>query len=424
MFDLRDLQENFDVYEKAWASRSNPELLKSAEAIRTSLQIRKDLIRRHEELLAERNRASEEIAKLKQAGQDVAPAIAKQKELGPQVKDAEKKLQDFQTDFDQRIASLPNLPFSSVPVGKSADDNKEVNRWGTPKEFSFAVKSHEVLGELRGWMNFEKASQITGARFSILKGAAARLERALIQFMLDRHTQKNSYEEVVPPFLANETALYGTGNLPKFKEDLFKIEGFPYFLIPTAEVPLSNLHSGEILKLEDLPKYYTAYTPCFRSEAGSHGKDLKGLIRQHQFNKVELVKLVHPEKSEEEHEKMRKDAESILEALELPYRTVVLCTGDMGFASRKTFDLEVWLPSQKQYREISSVSNCGDFQARRMMTRFKDAAGKTQYVHTLNGSGLAVGRTLIAILENYQNEDGSVSIPPSLQSYMDGRSKI
>jgi seryl-tRNA synthetase len=424
MFDLKDLQENFENYQKAWALRGNPELLKSTESLKASLQTRKELIRKQEELLAERNRASEEIAKLKQAGQDVAPAIAKQKELGPQVKEAESKLQEFQIGFEAQIASLPNLPFPSVPVGKSAEENQEVRRWGEIRKFSFAVKSHEVLGEARGWMSFEKATQITGARFSILKGAAARLERALIQFMLDQHTQKNGYEEIVPPFIANENALFGTGNLPKFKEDLFKLEGFPFFLIPTAEVPLSNLHCGDILKLEDLPKSYTAYTPCFRSEAGSHGKDLKGLIRQHQFNKVELVKIVAPEKSDEAHEKMRRDAESILEALGLPYRTVVLCTGDMGFASRKTFDLEVWLPSQNQYREISSVSNCGDFQARRMMTRFKDSNGKTQYVHTLNGSGLAVGRTLIALLENYQNENMKVTIPEALRPYMNGSAEI
>lgn len=424
MFDLKDLQENFENYQKAWALRGNPELLKSTESLKSSLQTRKELIRKQEELLAERNRASEEISKLKQSGQDVAPAIAKQKELGPQVKEAESRLQEFQIGFEAQIASLPNLPFPSVPVGKSAEENQEVRRWGEIRKFSFAVKSHEVLGEARGWMSFEKATQITGARFSILKGAAARLERALIQFMLDQHTQKNGYEEIVPPFIANENALFGTGNLPKFKEDLFKLEGFPFFLIPTAEVPLSNLHCGEILKLEDLPKSYTAYTPCFRSEAGSHGKDLKGLIRQHQFNKVELVKIVAPEKSEEAHEKMRRDAESILEALGLPYRTVVLCTGDMGFASRKTFDLEVWLPSQNQYREISSVSNCGDFQARRMMTRFKDSNGKTQYVHTLNGSGLAVGRTLIALLENYQNENMKVTIPEALRPYMNGTVEI
>ncbi len=423
MFDLKDLLDNFDHYLKAWASRNNSELLKTAEALQSELQTRKELIREHEDLLAERNRASDQIAQLKKAGQDVAPAIAKQKELGPKVKAAEAKLQEFQTSFEAKISSLPNIPFSSVPVGKGAEDNQEVRKWGEIKAFDFTVKSHEVLGEERGWMNFEKATQISGARFSILKGSAARLERALIQFMLDVHT-KNSYEEICPPFIVNDQALYGTGNLPKFKEDLFKLENFNYFLIPTAEVPLSNLHCGDILKAEDLPKYYTAYTPCFRSEAGSHGKDLKGLIRQHQFDKVELVKIVAPQKSEEEHEKMRRDAEGILEKLELPYRTVVLCTGDMGFASRKTYDLEVWLPSQKAYREISSVSNCGDFQARRMMTRYRDENGKPQYVHTLNGSGLAVGRTLIAILENYQNKDGSVSIPSALRPYMDGREKI
>ncbi len=424
MFDLKDLQENFESYLKAWSTRQSAEVIKTAEGLRDDLTKRKSLIKAQEDLLAERNRASDDIAKLKKAGQDVAPAIAKQKELGPKTKEAEAALHEFQTEFEAKIASLPNIPFPSVPVGKSENDNKEVKKWGEIKSFSFAVKSHEILGEQRGWMLFEKATQIAGTRFAILKGKAARLERALIQFMLDTHTLKNGYEEIVPPFIANDKALYGTGNLPKFKEDLFKLEGFPYFLIPTAEVPLSNLYCGDILKEDDLPKYFTAYTPCFRSEAGSYGKDLKGLIRQHQFNKVEMVKIVQPQNSEEEHEKMRANAEGILEALELPYRTVVLCTGDMGFASRKTFDLEVWLPSQKQYREISSVSNCGDFQARRMMTRFKDGAGKIQFVHTLNGSGLAVGRTLIAILENYQNEDGTVTIPKALKSYMDSSEKI
>jgi len=424
MFDLKDLQESFETYLKAWSSRQSPDLLKVVEGLRDDLTKRKVLIKRQEELLAERNRASDEIAKLKKSGQDVAPAIAKQKELGPQTKEAETQLNEFQLEFEAKIASLPNIPFASVPVGKGAEDNQEVKKWGIIKTHSFSVKSHEVLGEERGWMLFEKATQIAGTRFSILRGKAARLERALIQFMLDTHTQKNGYEEIVPPFIANDKALFGTGNLPKFKEDLFKLEGFPFYLIPTAEVPLSNLYCGDILKEDDLPKYFTAYSPCFRSEAGSYGKDLKGLIRQHQFNKVELVKIVHPQRSEEEHEKMRADAEGILEALELPYRTMVLCTGDMGFASRKTFDLEVWLPSQNQYREISSISNCGDFQSRRMMTRFKDGSGKTQFVHTLNGSGLAVGRTLIAILENYQNEDGSVSIPKALRSYMDSAEKI
>lgn len=424
MFDLKHLQEQFESYRSGWASRNNPDLLSLADQLQADLKKRKELIKMQEDLLAERNRASDEIAKAKKEGKDVSAQIAKQKEIGPRIKEIEQSLNAFQEAFEAKIASLPNIPHSSVPKGKGADDNQEVHRWGQPKDYSFAPKSHDQLGEQRDWINFEKAAQVVGARFAFLKGPAAKLERALIQFMLDRHTSTGGYTEVCPPFIANERALYGTGNLPKFKEDLFKLENHPYFLIPTAEVPLSNLHQGEILKEADLPKFYTAYTPCFRSEAGSYGKDLKGLIRQHQFNKVELVKICHPDQSAEEHEKMRRDAESILEALELPYRTVVLSTGDMGFASMKTYDLEVWLPSQGAYREISSISNCGEFQARRMQTRFKDATGKIHYVHTLNGSGLAVGRTLIAILENFQTEDGHVVIPQALQSYLGGVSRL
>lgn len=420
MFDLKDLLENMDAYEKAWSRRHQTGFSDIIENIRQKLVQRKSLIQEKESLLAQRNKASDEIALKKKAGEDVQSLIAIQREIGPRVKESEQKLKELEDSLFESLAHLPNRPHSSVPDGKSEEDNKEVHRWGQPKEYSFEVLPHEVLGEKRGWFDFGRATQITGARFCVSKGPGAQLERALIQFMLDTQTRENAYTEVIPPFIVNSQSLYGTGNLPKFKEDLFKLEGFDYFLIPTAEVPLTNLHAGEILKEEDLPKYYTAYTPCFRSEAGSYGKDLKGLIRQHQFNKVELVKIVHPERSHEEHEKMRRDAEKILEALELPYRTVLLCTGDMGFASVKTYDLEVWLPSQKRYREISSVSNCEDFQARRMMSRFRDGEGKIQYVHTLNGSGLAVGRTLIAILENFQTEDHRVAIPKVLRPYMGG----
>jgi len=421
MFDLKDLQERFEKYEAAWQRRGSTETLSIAQSLRSDLDERRKLIHAHEQLLAQRNSAADEIAKKKKAGEDVQPAIQAQKEIGPKVKEAEARLRDFEGNFNLKIGSLPNLPHESVPDGKDETQNKEIHRWGEPREFDFDPLSHDELGEKRGWMAFEAATRMAGARFSVLKSGAARLERALSQFMLDVQTQENAYEEVSPPLVANEKALFGTGNLPKFKADLFKLEEHPYYLIPTAEVSLTNLHMGEILREEDLPKYYTAYTPCFRSEAGSYGKDLKGLIRQHQFNKVELVKLVHPMSSYEEHEKMRRNAEVILERLELPYRTVVLCTGDLGFQSSKTYDLEVWLPSQKKYREISSVSNCEDFQARRMKTRFKNSAGKTEFVHTLNGSGLAVGRTLVALLENCQTEDLKIKIPKALQPYLNNQ---
>lgn len=418
MFDLKDLAENFDHYQKAWLRRNLS--VESFQSIKSLLANRKELIQKKEGFLADRNKASELVAQKKKAGESIDELILQQKELGPKLKDAEAQLNGVERDLFDLVARLPNLPQDSVPDGKSDEDNVEVHHWGTLTSFDFEPLSHEVLGERRGWMDFDRATKISGARFSVLKGVGARLERALIQMMLDTHTKENSYEEISPPYIVNEKSLFGTGNLPKFKEDLFHLESSDFFLIPTAEVPLTNLHAQDILNYKDLPRYYTAFTPCFRSEAGSYGKDLKGLIRQHQFHKVELVKIVRPENSDEEHEKMRRDAEKILERLELPYRTRVLCSGDMGFASSKTYDLEVWLPSQKQFREISSVSNCYDFQARRMMTRFRDEDGKLRYVHTLNGSGLAIGRTLIAILENFQNKEGQVVVPKALQPYLGG----
>jgi seryl-tRNA synthetase len=423
MFDLKDLSENLPNYCAGWMRRNRTTFAHVQGSLEEDLKRRKELIRAHEDLLAARNKASQDIAQKKKAGLDTAVDISLQKEVGEKIKISDIALSAFQQDFESKILHLPNIPDPNVPDGASAEQNQKAHEWGQPRSFDFEPLSHEVLGEKAGWFDFEKAAEITGSRFSISKGFTAKLERVLIQFMLDVQSSKHGYREVIPPFIVNSGSLTGTGNLPKFKEDLFKIEGADYFLIPTAEVPVTNFHRGEILKLDQLPLYYTAYTPCFRSEAGSYGKDLKGLIRQHQFNKVELVKLVHPESSEQEHQKMRRDAETILEMLKLPYRTMLLCTGDMGFASRKTYDLEVWLPSQKSYREISSISNCGDFQARRMNTRFKDADGKTRFVHTLNGSGLAVGRTLIAILENYQDRDGSVTVPEVLRPYFAGQEK-
>jgi seryl-tRNA synthetase len=322
--------------------------------------------------------------------------------------------------------NLPNLPHASVPVGKSAADNVEVRRHGTPRPFEFTPQAHWDLGPALGIIDFERGTKIAGARFTVLSGAGARMSRALINFMLDIHTREHGYREVEPPFLANASALQGTGNLPKFEQDLFKIAGdWDLYLIPTAEVPLTNLHRGEILDGRELPIRTTAYTPCFRSEAGSYGQDVRGLIRQHQFDKVELVKITTPEQSYDEHEALTANAEEILRRLELPYRTMLLCTGDMGFAAAKTYDIEVWLPSQNAYREISSCSNTEAFQARRANIKFRPGGtGKAEFVHTLNGSGLAVGRTLIAILENYQQKDGSVIVPAALRPYMDGREAI
>jgi seryl-tRNA synthetase len=336
------------------------------------------------------------------------------------------QLDSVEHQLEQALLMLPNLPQATVPVGKSAADNTVVRKHGEPRVLDFEPKAHFVLGPEMGIIDFERATRMSGARFAVLSGAGARLERALINFMLDLHTREHGYREIEPPFLVNAASLVGTGNLPKFEADLFKIAGeWDLYLVPTAEVPLTNLHRGEILDGRELPIRYTAYTPCFRSEAGSYGQDVRGLIRQHQFDKVELVKLATPEQSDEELESLTANAEEVLKRLELPYRTVLLCTGDIGFAAAKTYDIEVWLPSQNTYREISSCSNTEAFQARRANIKFRSGGtGKTEFVHTLNGSGLAVGRTLIAILENYQQKDGSVAIPPALRPYMDGREII
>ncbi|HNQ15223.1 MAG TPA: serine--tRNA ligase, partial [Pyrinomonadaceae bacterium] len=350
---------------------------------------------------------------------EVAGLKDRQAELDEQRKEFESRMSDL-------LANLPNIPAADVPVGEDEAANVEVRRWGTTREFDFEVSDHVDIGERLGILDLERAVKITGSRFAILNGAGARLERALVNFMLEVHTREHGYTETLPPFMVNRKSLFGTNQLPKFEEDLFHIKDERGFaLIPTAEVPVTNYYSDEILEAKDLPKYFTAYTPCFRSEAGSYGRDTRGLIRQHQFEKVELVKLTMPENSEEEHEKLTANAERILQLLGLPYRTVVLSTGDMGFGSRKTYDIEVWLPSQNTFREISSCSNCGDFQARRMNLRFRRAGGsKPEFVHTLNGSGLAVGRTWIAVIENYQQADGSVVIPEVLQPYIGGLEKI
>jgi seryl-tRNA synthetase len=381
---------------------------------------RRRLIPLVENLKREQNAAGEQVAQAKREGRDPSGIFAENKARAGRIRELETELGAVEQRRDARLLTLPNLPHESVPVGKSAADNAEVHRWGTPPVMDFEAKPHWELGAALGILDFERASRMSGARFSVLLGGGARLARALINFMLDLHTKEHGYQEVEPPFMVNRAALTGTGNLPKFEEDLFRVAGdWDLFLIPTAEVPLTNLHREEILDGRQLPLKYTAYTPCFRSEAGSYGADVRGLIRQHQFDKVELVKFTTPEQSHDELEKLTRDAETVLEKLGLAYRRVLLCTGDMGFASAKTFDIEVWLPSQKTYREISSCSNCEAFQARRAQIKFRpDGGGKPQFAHTLNGSGLAVGRTLIAILENFQQRDGSVIVPDVLRPYV------
>ncbi|HKP70166.1 MAG TPA: serine--tRNA ligase [Pyrinomonadaceae bacterium] len=426
MLDINFVRDNFDAVRKALADRNFP-----ADALDTFTELdaeRRRVIVEADAINQARNASSKEIGALMQAGKKDEAEAKKGEVAGLKDKQAalEKARDEVDSSMRDLLSGLPNLPADGVPVGPDESANVEVRRWGTPREFDFEPKDHVDLGEALGILDLERASKIAGARFAILNGAGARLERALGNFMLDVHTTEHGYTETLPPFLVNRTTLFGTNQLPKFEEDLFHIKDERAFaLIPTAEVPVTNYHAEEILDAKDLPKYFTAYTPCFRSEAGSYGRDTRGLIRQHQFEKVELVKLAMPEESESEHERLTADAERILQLLGLPYRTVVLSTGDMGFGARKTYDIEVWLPSQKTYREISSCSNCGDFQARRMNLRFRRAGGaKPEFVHTLNGSGLAIGRTWVAVLENYQQSDGSIVIPEVLSQYMNGLERI
>jgi seryl-tRNA synthetase len=399
---------------------------KALEEIATLETARRRMIPELEGLKRAQNTSGDEIARAKRQGKDTAPVQEANRARAQQIKQLGFQLDSIEHQRTAAVLNLPNLPHASVPAGKSPEDNVEVRRVGEPRAFDFTPAPHWDLGPALGIIDFERGTKIAGARFTVLIGAGARLSRALINFMLDLHTREHGYREVEPPFLVNTAALTGTGNLPKFEADLFKIAGdWDLYLVPTAEVPLTNLHRGEILDGRELPMRYTAYTPCFRSEAGSYGQDVRGLIRQHQFDKVELVKLTTPEQSYDELEALTANAEEVLKRLELPYRTMLLCTGDTGFASAKTYDIEVWLPSQKTYREISSCSNTEAFQARRANIKFRSAGtGKAEFVHTLNGSGLAVGRTLIAILENYQQQDGSVLVPPALRPYMDGRDTI
>ena len=419
---LRDRMEDVRAAFRNRGLKSDAELEQAA-----ALEVRRRrLIPELEGLKREQNTAGDEVARAKRQGLDASPIFAANKARAQQIRQLELQVDTVEQQRTALMMTLPNIPHASVPVGASAADNQEVRRHGAPPTFDFPPKAHWDLGPALGILDFERATRMSGARFSVLMGAGARLARALINFMLDLHTREHGDTEVEPPFLVTSDALRGTGNLPKFEQDLFKIAGeWDLFLIPTAEVPLTNLHRGEILDGRDLPIRYTAYTPCFRSEAGSYGADVRGLIRQHQFDKVELVKFTTPEQSHDELEALTLNAEEVLKRLGLPYRTMLLCTGDMGFASAKTYDIEVWLPSQETYREISSCSNTEAFQARRANIKFRpQGAGKAEFVHTLNGSGLAVGRTLIAILENFQQPDGSVVVPEALRPYMNGVESI
>jgi seryl-tRNA synthetase len=425
MVDPGLLREQMDVL-RAALSRRGLKADAELEQLATLEARRRRLIPELEGLKREQNAAGDEVARAKRQGLDASSIFAANKARGQRIRQLEIETDQVEQQRTGLLMTLPNIPHASVPEGTTADENVEVRRHGQPPPFEFQPKPHWELGPVLGIIDFERATRMSGARFSVLMGAGARLARALINFMLEIHTGEHGYTEVEPPFLVNADALRGTGNLPKFEQDLFKIAGeWDLFLIPTAEVPLTNLHRGEIIDGRKLPFQYTAYTPCFRSEAGSYGADVRGLIRQHQFDKVELVKFTTPEQSYDELESLTRNAEEILKRLELPYRTVLLCTGDMGFASAKTYDIEVWLPSQDTYREISSCSNTEAFQARRVNIRFRrEGTGKAEFVHTLNGSGLAVGRTLIAILENYQQADGSVVVPDALRGYMGGLERI
>jgi len=399
---------------------------KALDEIATFEGVRRRLIGEFEGLKREQNTSGDEIARAKRQGQDTGPIQERNRLRSQQIKQLGIQLDSIEHQRESAILVLPNLPHASVPVGKTAADNPVVRTVGEPRTFDFEPQAHWDLGPALGIIDFERGTKIAGARFTVLSGAGARLERALINFMLDLHTTEHGYREMEPPFMVNAASLVGTGNLPKFEADLFKVAGdWDLYLIPTAEVPLTNLHRGEIIDGRELPIKYTAYTPCFRSEAGSYGQDVRGLIRQHQFDKVELVKFTTPDQSHAELELLVSNAEEVLTRLELPFRTILLCTGDMGFASAKTYDIEVWLPSQKTYREISSCSNTESFQARRANIKYRaNGTGKAEYVHTLNGSGLAVGRTLIAILENYQQADGSVIVPAALRPYMGGLERV
>lgn len=431
MLEIQQLRNDLNTVTEALAKRGYTFPVSAFNALEAE---RKTIQTKTQDLQAQRNAASKKIGHAKRKGEDVTTIMAEVTQFGDELKQAEIQLEQVQQQLQKILLEIPNLPHASVPQGKDETANVQIRDWGTPRTFAFAIKDHVTIGEALGLLDFETAAKLSGARFSVMKGGLARLHRALAQFMLDTHTQQHGYVETYAPYLVNADSLRGTGQLPKFAEDLFAVRAGgnatnddtnpPFYLIPTAEVPITNMVRDEIVSLQALPLKYVAHTPCFRSEAGSYGRDTRGLIRQHQFDKVELVHLVHPDQSYDALEELVGHAEKILQLLELPYRVMALCTGDMGFSAAKTYDVEVWLPAQNTYREISSCSNCEAFQARRMQARFRNENGKPTLLHTLNGSGLAVGRTLVAVLENYQNSDGSVTIPKVLRTYMNGLDKI
>ena len=422
MLEIKFVRQNFSAVQKALSARGD---ITQIANFKDCDARRREILIKIEKLRHKRNVVTDQIATMKKTGEDAESLIFEMREVSKRIKELDLSLSEYEEELNSILLGMPNIPHSSVPVGKDSLENPIVKKNGKLPEFGFEPKAHWDLGKRLGILDFDRAASITGARFPLYFASGARLERALINFMLDIHTTEHGYKEVLPPFMVNRTSMTHTGQLPKFEEDLFKLKGWDYFMIPTAEVPVTNIHANEILDEKMLPVLYTAYTPCFRSEAGSYGKDTRGLIRQHQFNKVELVKFTQPETSYDELEKLLNDAETILKHLELPYQVVSLCTGDLGFSAAKTYDIEVWMPAQGVYREISSCSNFENFQARRANIRFKTKGKKgTQLVHTLNGSGLAVGRTVAAILENFQEPDGSVILPKAIRPYMGGMEKI
>ena len=418
MLDIKFVRDNLDVVKTMLKNRNNPLNLDGFTELEKK---RRDILSVTEQLKNKRNSVSKQIGAMKKAGEDTSAVSAEMREVGNQISELDGKLRDIEAELKDILLHIPNMPKDDVPIGKDDSENPEVRRWGEPRKFDFEPKAHWDIGENLDILDAERAGKVTGARFTFYKGLGARLERACINFMMDLHSNKHGYTEMLAPYIVNKDSMIGTGQLPKFAEDMFKLEGMDYYLVPTAEVPTTNYHRDEILSADKLPEYYSCYTACFRAEAGAAGRDSRGLIRQHQFNKVELIKFTKPEESWDELESMVHAAEDVLKILEIPYRVVLLCTGDMSFTSAKTYDIEVWMPAQNKYREISSCSNCLDYQARRANIKFRrDTKSKPEFVHTLNGSGIAVGRTVAAILENYQQEDGSVLIPKALIPYMSG----
>ena len=418
MLDMKFVRDNLDVVREMLKNRNNPLNLDGFTELEKK---RREILNETEELKSRRNSTSKKIGAMKKAGEDTSAISAEMREVGEKISKLDAKLRDVEAELRDILLHIPNIPKEDVPVGLDDSQNPEIRRHGNPRKFDFTPKAHWELGESLNILDADRAAKVTGARFTFYRGLGARLERACINFMMDLHSNKHGYTEMLAPYIVNRDSMIGTGQLPKFAEDMFKLEGMDYYLVPTAEVPTTNYHRDEILSAEQLPEYYSCYTACFRAEAGSAGRDTRGLIRQHQFNKVELIKFTKPEESWAELESMVDAAEDVLRILEIPYRVVLLCTGDMSFTSAKTYDIEVWMPAQDKYREISSCSNCTDYQARRANIKFRrDNKSKPEFVHTLNGSGIAVGRTVAAILENYQQEDGSVRIPTALIPYMGG----